>query len=326
MKRKWISSSIGLIIVSLFIMSCGSQGSENQGQASVAPAKMTVTVKAGLVSLDAQNAPLGALLDEIGRHMQISISMPEEMKADRLTLAFYDRSLEEALRQVLAGQSYSFLYRQEQGREVIAGVRLVAQQRRAPGIASSGTATAPPSPVSLNQPSFAAARTWGRGGTAVGEGKSGAGNDNLTLDELKRSLTDSQDPAQRTATLDAIANWGEDGAVNPILAQALTDGDQGVRETALNLLKSSYDPVPIGPLASMAALDANPEFRMEAMTLMTDQLFEEDRPKEEWATVSASLSKSLTDPDQDIRDQAEQLLSQLAESGSTTTKHGFGRR
>jgi len=278
------------------------------------------------VSIEAQNTPLGALLAELGRQVEITINVPEEMKAERLTLAFQDRSLEDALRQVLAGQSYSFLYRQEREREVIAGVRVVAQPRRFAGVASSKATAGPSSPVNQSQPSLTGTRAWGRTGTAIREGTLEGGSDDLSLDELKRSLTESQDPDQRVATLDAIANRGEDGPVNSIVAQALSDGDQEVREAALNLLKSSDDPVPIGPLASMATQDADPDFRLEAMTLMTDQVLQDGRTKDEWAAVSESLSKSLTDPDQDVRDHAEQLLSQLSESGPSIGKQGFGRR
>ena len=320
------SSSCALLLLALPLLSCGGSDAENQGQGLSVSSRMTVTATAGLVSIEAQNAPLGALLAELGRQVEITINVPEEMKAERLTLALQDRSLEDALRQVLAGQSYSFLYRQEKGREAIAGVRLFAQQRPRNNMASFVDPIVASSPVNQGQPPLTGTRSWGRGGTAIGEGKPGAVSDDLSLDELKRSLTDSQDPAQRSATLDAIANRGEDGPVNPIVAQALTDADLDVREAALNLLKSSFDPVPIDSLASMVAREADPDLRIEAMTLMTDQLLQDGRTKDEWAAVSASLSKSLTDHDQDVRDQAEQLLSQLSESEASTVKQGFGQR
>lgn len=321
-----ISSSCVLLFLIFSLLSCGSPGSESQGQGPSAPVKMTVSANAGLVSVEAQNAPLSAVLTELSRQAQITISMSGEMHSDRLTLSFQDRPMEAALRQVLAGQSYAILYRQEKGQEVIAGVKLYAQQRQVIGMASTGASTGSSSTISQGVASSAMTRGWGRAGRVLGDGKPVTVPGDLSLDELRRSLSESQDPAQRSATLEAISNRGEDKPVNPIMAQALSDADQEVRETALNLLKSSLDPVPIGPLASMATREANPDLRIEAMTLMTDQLFQDDRTKEEWATVSASLSKSLTDPDQDVRDQAEQLLSQLSETESSTGKQGFGRR
>ena len=147
--------------------------------------------------------------------------------------------------------------------------------------------------------------------------------DDVPLDELKRSFSETQDPALRSAMLEAMADREEEGPVAPIVTNALSDPDEGVRETALNLLKSSYDPVPIGPLASMATLDKNPDFRTEAMTLMTDQLFTEDRTKEDWATVTAALNRGLSDPDANLRELAAMLLPELSQSAQPNSKSGF---
>jgi hypothetical protein len=81
--------------------------------------------------------------------------------------------------------------------------------------------------------------------------------------------------------------------------------------------------LPLGPLAQMAATDSNPDLRMEAMTLMTDQLSAEERTKEEWAMAQASLSRSLSDPNQDVREQAEMLLSELSQSAQPTSQRAF---
>ncbi len=244
------------------VLSCGSPGAENQEHGGPLPSKMTVTAMAGLVSLDAQNTPLGTLLTELGQRAQIAIAMPEEMKVERLTVALQQRPLEDALRQVLVGKSYTLLYRQENGREVIAGVRLFPQPRSTTGMAASGSQVGISLPTRRALSTLVATGSWGRTETTVGGPKPMTINDNMPLDDLKRSLIGSKDPAVRAAALDAIANRSEDGPVNPILAQALLDGDHEVRETALNLLKSSFETVPIGPLASMAMRDANPEFRI----------------------------------------------------------------
>ena len=138
-------------------------------------------------------------------------------------------------------------------------------------------------------------------------------SDDVPLDELKRSFSETKDPARRSATLEAMADRGEEGPVAPILSTALSDSDEAVRTTALDLLKSSSEPVPLGPLAQMAATDNNPDLRIEAMQLMADQLLEEGRTKEEWGVVRASLDRSLSDPNPDVREQAEMLLSDLSQ-------------
>ena len=144
----------------------------------------------------------------------------------------------------------------------------------------------------------------------------------LPFEDLKRSFSEAQDPAIRAEMLDALAGRAEEEAkpVWPVLANALTDRDGDVREAALNLMKLSYDPVPIGPLAMMAMNEKNPDLRLEAMTLMTDQLSLDGRTKEEWAAVQASLTRSLSDPDPDIREQAAMLLADFNTSAQPVSK------
>jgi hypothetical protein len=120
-----------------------------------------------------------------------------------------------------------------------------------------------------------------------------------------------------------MANRGEEGSVAPALSMALSDSDEEVRTDALNHLKMTSEPLPLGPLAQMAATDSNPDLRMEAMSLMVDQLSAEERTKEEWAVARTSLSGSLSDPHPDVREQAEMLLSDLSQSTEPVSKQGF---
>ena len=148
-------------------------------------------------------------------------------------------------------------------------------------------------------------------------------NDDVPLDELKRSFSETKDPARRSAILDAMANRGEEGPVGSALSMALSDSDEEVRTDALNHLKMTSETLPLGPLAQMATTDSNPDLRMEAMTLMADQLSAEERTKEEWAMAQASLSRSLSDPNQDVREQAEMLLSGLSDPSQASSKRAF---
>jgi hypothetical protein len=312
----------------IFLLSCGSPGS--QDQALLPTAKVTVNAASQLVTMDVKDASLPAVLAELERQAHISVSVPDEMKSERLTLAFHNLPLEDALKRVLAGQPYALLYKQHRGQDVIAGVRLFAKHEQASttDIASSNPRAAAPPQASQGSPIPTPTPTmgpWGRAASPANEAKSPALGDDVPLDELKRSFSEAQDPALRSAMLEALANRGEDGPVAPVLTNALSDSDEGVRETALNLLKSSYDPLPIGPLASMATLDKNPDFRSEAMTLMTDQLLMEDRPKEDWAAVTATLTRGLSDPDPNVRDQAAMLLPELSQATQPYSKMGFGR-
>jgi HEAT repeat protein len=318
-----ISSSISFIVLSLCCLSCGSPTSPEQDLPSAA--KVTVNTASQRVSIDVTNAPLTAVLTEVGRHAHLTVSVPDELKSERLTLAFHDLPLEAALKQVLARQSYVFLYKWNHGSEVIAGVRLFARHEQAPRPDVASPVAQGPRPPPTNQGPSSMASSWGRVAALAPETMTTALNEDAPLDEVKRSLSEAQDPAVRSATLEALADREADAPVTPLLANALGDSDDGVRETALNLLKSSYDLVPMGPLASMATSDANPEFRSEALNLMTDQLMMQERSKEDWATVTSALSRGLSDPDPDVREQATMLLAEVSQPAPPTSKWGARR-
>lgn len=308
-----LSYSLALMAISVLFISCGSPGPQDQ----VLPptAQVTVSAESQLVTMDVKNTPLAAVLAAIGQQAQITLSLSDDIKSERLSLSFQNIPLEDALKRVLVGQSYAFVYKQDKGRNVISGVRLFAKHEQMP----------PTNSAPSNQPAIAkltgsqglptplpTTRSWGRGVTLNGM-KVAPISDDVPLDELKRSFSETKDPAIRSAILTAMANREEEGPVAPALSTALSDSDEDVRATALNLLKSASEPVPLGPLAQMAANDSSPDLRMEAMTLMADQLSAEERTKEDWAVAQASLSRSLSDPNQDVREQAEMLLSDLSQ-------------
>lgn len=312
MKR--LRPSLALMAISVLCISCGSP--DQQDTVLPPTAQVTVNAESQLVTLDVKHAPLAAVLTAIGQQARITISVPDNITAERLSLSFQNVPLEEALKRVLAGQSYTFAYKQDKGREVIAGVRLFAKNGQVPptNSAPSGMQVIAKLMGSQGLPTpLPATRSWGRGGATANDGKGAPISDDVPLDELKRSFSETQDPARRSAILDAMANRGEEGPVAPALSMALSDSDEEVRTDALNHLKMTSEPLPLGPLAQMAATDSNPDLRMEAMTLMADQLSAEERTKEEWALAQASLSRSLSDPHPDVREQAEMLLSDLSQ-------------
>ena len=310
---KQLRPFLALMALSVLIISCGS--GDQQDTVLPPTAQVTVQATSRLVTLDVKDAPIAAVLAAIGQQARITISAPDGMPSQRLSLSFQNVPLEEALKRVLAGQSYTVAYTQEKGREVIAGVRLFAKREPLPppGVAPSATQVLAQLMQSHGLPTpLLATHAWGRGGAAANGGKGAPIGDNVPLDELKRSFSEAQDPARRSEILNAMANRGEDGPVAPALSTALSDSDEGVRADALSLLKSSSELLPLGPLAQMAATDSNPDLRMDAMQLMADQLSEEGRTKDEWAVAQASLSRSLSDSDPDVREQAKMLLSDLS--------------
>jgi len=319
-----LKHSLALMAISALCISCGSP--DQQDKVLPPTSQVTVNAESQLVTMDVKNAPLAAVLAAIGRQAQITISVSDDITSEHLSLSFQNVPLEEALKRVLAGQSYTFVYKQGEGRNVISGVRLFAKNGQIPPTdsAPSGMPAIAQLTGSQGLPTpLPTTSLWGRGGSTMNEKEVAPVGDDVPLDELKRSFSETQDPALRSAMLEAMSDRGEEGPVAPVLSTALSDSDEEVRATALNLLKSTSEPVPLGPLALMTATDNNPDLRMEAMTLMADQLLAEDRTKEEWGVVSTSLSRSLSDSNQDVREQAEMLLSDLSQSAQPTSKQAF---
>ena len=279
-----------LMFLACSMQSCGNPGSETSKSGLASVPTVTVTATAGLVSLEAQQAPLGSVLTEFGQRTQIAFTLPEEMKSESVTRSFQRRPVEEALQQLLMGKSYAVQYRQDGDKKVSAKVDLAVPQGPMVGRASVGS-----------QPSNTAPAT-------TSTGKLGPVRTDFELTQLEQSLKESQEPATRLAALNGIANRETSEAVNPIIAQALSDRAPEVREAALDVLKSSLDPVPIASLASMAAQDTNPAFRKEAMTLLMDQLAKDEPSQDDIDTVRSTLNRGLGDPDPGVREFAAMLL------------------
>ena len=311
--------SLALMALSVLCISCGSP--DQQGQGLPSTAQVRVNAETQLVTMDVKNASVAAVITAIGQQAQITISPSNSLTSERLSLSFQNVPLEDALKRVLAGQSYALTYKQERGREVIAGVRLFAKNEPVPPANSAPSGMQAIAKLLGSQ--GLATRSWGRGGATANDGKGAPISDEVPLDDLKRLLSEAQDPARRSAILDAMANRGEEGPVAPALAPALSDSDEEVRANALNLMKMTSEPLPLGPLAQMATTDSNPDLRMDAMTMMAEQLHMEERPKEEWAAVQASLNRSLSDPDLDVREHAEMLLTDLTQLAQPASKRAF---
>ncbi len=299
-KLRMLVWRIGLLLVLTFLsQSCGNPGQDSPKPGLVSVSKMTVTAIAGLVSLEIQNALLGAVLTELGQRTEIHFTIPEEMKSEPRTLSLQQRPIEEALQQLLTGKSYSVQYRLEGDKQVIVGVDVSAPQSQMASRTLSGTQliNSGPANQSVSLPMNS------------NETKPLAARTDLELLNLEQSLKESPDPATRIAALNGIAGRETDVPVNPIVVQGLSDPAPEVREAALDLLRYSSEPVPIQSLASVAIQDVNPAFRVGAMSLLIEQLGKGEEPnQEDRDAVRAILQQGLADPDPQVREQAAMLL------------------
>ncbi len=314
----------------ILLAACG--GPDAQEQALPRGSIIKVSAASQTATVDIKNAPLKAVLEELGRPVQMTVGVPDELKSERLSLSFEDLPLEKAVERVVAGRLYTISYREEAERQVVAGVQLFVNRQPVPPAGSAPVKSGHAMAQLLTSPGVLAtlmpSGLWDHRGRVSNNGQvSPVNHKGLPFEDLKRSFSEEKDPKLRAEMLDELARRGEeeDKSMMPMLANALADRDEVVRAAALNLLQASVAPVPIESLAMMVGTEENPELRMEAMTLMADQLFLDDRTKEEWAAVNASLNKSLSDTNEEVRDQAALLLSQLSEPTTSSGTHGFGR-
>lgn len=292
--------SLGLLMVlACLSQSCGNAGPEHPKPGLVAGQKIGITATAGLISLDIQSAPLGAVLTELGQRTQITFTIPEAMKAELMTVSLYQRPVDEVVQQVLKGKPYSIQYRQDGDKQIMAGVSLLVPPGQPMSQASSGGQSS--RSTSTSQPSSLEAASREAKGTAV--------RVDLELLSLEQTLRESPDPKTRIAALNGIAARETNDPISSIVVQALSDRAPEVREAALDVLRSSSDVVPIQSLASVATHDTNPAFRIGAMSLLVDQLGKEEGPSEEDRNmVRATLQQGLADSDPRVREQASMLL------------------
>src|SRR5215470_1425440 len=122
MYMRRLRQPLAFMAISILFISCGSPDQQDK--------MLHPTTR--LVTMDVKNAPLAAVLTAIGQQARITISVPDNIPSERLSLSFQNIPLEEALKRVLVGQSYTFAYTQNKGREVIAGVRLFAKHEQIP--------------------------------------------------------------------------------------------------------------------------------------------------------------------------------------------------
>jgi len=90
---------LGLLLLTLFLLPAALFGEEAQKEAGEKVKPQTdfvLTIQDNLLSLDAQQASLQEILDEIGRrmHLEVEAQIPAQ---EKITLAFERLSLEEAL-------------------------------------------------------------------------------------------------------------------------------------------------------------------------------------------------------------------------------------
>jgi hypothetical protein len=260
---------------------------------------ITLTVRHGLLSLEARDVPLQTIVEAITERTGVRVRFDESSASaldELVEISLQDVSMENALRLLLRGRDLVFVY----GPGHLAEARVYGRAARAPvaapPAASVGATPAAPPSAAL-APGAAPPATPPVAATPL---------DAATLTRLRSEALDSPDPDARARALESIAATG-DGARIRDVAVAMLD-----RETNAGLLQRALDlvaedrTVPLDPVVKLALSNPAPEVRVKALTHLGADAGHAPRARQ---TLEAS---AVNDPAPNVRDAARTLLQQVA--------------
>lgn len=291
-------------------------GSPNSQPAEQGGAHVSVDPTRQWVSIDAKNAPVRSVLLALSEQARFSLTVSDGGDLGRVTVVVKNIPLEEGIQRVLGDTPYTLTHAVEEN-----GLKIVASVDLRPGTLDRVDSRQPPSAMTA-----AGVGDFGWGADRGTGGGSGGGRDraaelsaaleSLSLDTVKQLISEAKDPALRLSMLDALTERGDQNAVRPLFLESLQDADADVRGAALEHLQTSYEPIPLGPLADAVARETNAALRIEALALLSDQASAVGRTKEDLAAATASVNRAIVDPDPAVREQAQWSLEELSQAGA----------
>lgn len=333
----WRSRLIALVVVwAVTLFACGPSGVGGAGQH--VQSHGSTDQSSQLVTINADNVTLRQLFDELATHTRIAVTLPKEMESESVTLSVKAVPLENALRKLLTGKSYTISYvspflNAKNPRQLVAGIQVFQEHQRMATESTRKKAEEKPLANSVKPRGFGAlsASMGPEGGPTIGQTPTFLPpeplGENLPFEELKQSFRDAKDPATRVGLLETLGDRQDEGPITPVLATALSDSDENVRQAALETMKSTFEPLPLTALTSMASNERNPDLLIDALTIMTDTVAAGTGSRDDRAALLALLTHNSVDPNPDVREHAMSLLEELSQSGSQSPiPSPFGRR
>lgn len=279
---KWDPKTLGMLLAALLLP----WGSALGATAAPAPPFDLSLVEGKKLSARIKEVPLGAVLDRLARLVPLRIYYKGPVWNQKVSATFNDLSLEEGIKRVLSGTSYVL---NRKPSDTKAGKEQAAYTIEI-RIATSNTGVAAPA-ESKTQSSAAPQK-------ALDPARA------RSLQTLTEQALHAPDVQKRIVALETLhGEYSEEEAL-PTLVRALQDKSETVRLTALRLLSDATaseggEPVPYGPIASLATQDTSPEVRRLALKLASDI--------DEGASTEL-LKQATADPDPRISRVARVLL------------------
>lgn len=243
---------------------------------------ITLTIAGGRVSLDARDASLQAILDEIGDRtgMRVRLDEPGETQiaGETVTMTLEAVPVEEALRRLLRGKDFVLVY--SPGR--LAEARVYGHGR------SDERASAPPPAAS------------------VPSGRAGDPENRDTVARLRAQALSSPDLAVRAQALEGLAANADLRAVRDTVLEVLArESNAGLLQRALDIVGADRT-IPLEPIVKLAVSNPAPEVRIKALTQLVEQMSRDPRARQTLETSAAD------DPAPAVRDAAKTLLQRAA--------------
>lgn len=135
--------------------------------------------------------------------------------------------------------------------------------------------------------------------------------DDAELQKMIHAATEDPNPSERANAISDLALRDDVENVLPALRQAAKDPDPDVKLAMVTALGEMGEAAPIDLVAQYAS-DGDPEIRLEALSVV-EGLVEEEGTRD---AVAPILNKARHDPDEEVRDKANEIVEQMSEDSS----------
>ncbi len=237
------------------------------------------------LSLTSKKALLADVLEALAATLPLRFELPDELAGRTVTVALERTTLEEAVRRILQGTSYTLTYLPPAAASAdvqpqrVASITILADAQ-----ADSGADT---------------------GALPTADAGAGTADGTAASRDVVREARYGRDPATRAGAVRSLGGTPEDPVARNTILLALRDPAAEVRGAALDVVAQFGRYVGIQHIAEIAGSDSEPELRKQALL----RLSEIDYPAD---TASTYIRKALDDPDATVSALARDLLAQTA--------------
>jgi type II secretory pathway component GspD/PulD (secretin) len=286
-----------VIAVLILVLGLWTGGVAAERQEGAMPS-VQLTVQGDKVSANIEQVPLGAVLTELARQAALTVYITPSDAKQTVSAKFEALSLAEGIKRILQNKNYALITAptfSSEGKPIgqrVEKIRVLSQGEAyttLTGHQEAGPAGNPPAPQDAD-----------------------------ALAQLKRDALEAPDAKARIAALDEIAKQQKaDEDVATVVVTALQDTAPEVRRKALftlpNVVPAAMEKELDNYIAEVAQTDASPTVRATALMYLAST---------QATGMQDYLQQALQDPDQLVRQRAQQLLDAMAESKKNEMESG----